>query len=101
MIHSLTPARRLERSLRGEPIDRVPIWMLYNPIYQPNPWYPDYFAAPSYGSVVERVMRDTDLFQRHWFSPGVFYSDPRTASKTSRTWRESGYRLNETTLETP
>lgn len=87
--------------MRGQPIDRVPIWMLFNPIYQTNPWYPNYFTASSYAPVVERVMADTDLFQRHWFSPGIFYSDPASARKQSKIWREMGSRLSETTIETP
>jgi len=97
----LTSAQRLERCLRGQPIDRVPIWMLFNPIYQTNPWYPNYFTAPSYAPVVARVMADTDLFQRHWFGPGIFYSDPASARKQSKIWREMGSRLSETTIETP
>lgn len=100
-MKSLTSARRLERCLRGEPIDRVPIWMLYNPIYQENPWYPNYLEAPSYAPVVQRVMQDADLFQRHWFSPGIFYSDPACAPKISKIWREMGSRLNATTIQTP
>ncbi len=101
MSFSLTPARRLERALRGEPVDRVPVWMLYNPIYQQNPWYPNYLTQSSYASVVSRVMQDTDPFQRHWFSPGLFYSDPSCAEKNSRIWREMGYRLHETSVRTP
>lgn len=97
----MTSSERLERCLRGWPADRVPVWLLYNPVYASNPWYPNYFESPSYAPVVERVMRETDFLERIWFGPGIFFSDPSGLSKTTRTWREHGYRLHETTLETP
>ena len=97
----LSSAQRLERCLRGQPTDRVPIWMLYNAIPQANPWYPNVLEIPSYAPVVQRVMADTDLFQRHWFGPGVFYADPACAPKTTRVWRDQGYRMFETHLQTP
>lgn len=101
MAAQLTSAQRLERCLRGEPTDRVPIWMLYNAIYQVNPWYPNYFNIPSYASVVKKVMETTDIFQRYWFSPGIFYSDLNAAKKSTTVWRDQGYRMFETKLETP
>jgi uroporphyrinogen-III decarboxylase len=101
MTAEMTSAERLECCLRGQMVDRVPIWMLYNPIYKPNPWYPNYFEAPSYAPVVRSIMENTDCLERIWFSPGIFFSDPASARKTSRIWRDQGYRLHETTLETP
>jgi uroporphyrinogen-III decarboxylase len=101
LTSKLTSSQRLERCLRGEPTDRVPIWMLYNAIYQSNPWYPNYFQIPSYAPVVKKVMEVTDIFQRYWFGPGIFYSDPKVAIKTTNVWRDQGYRLYETQLKTP
>jgi uroporphyrinogen-III decarboxylase len=101
MAAQLTSAERLERCLRGEPTDRVPVWMLYNAVYQTNPWYPNYLMIPSYAPVVQKIFEMTDIFQRHWFGPGIFYSDPEVTLKTTNVWRDQGYRMYETQLETP
>ncbi len=101
MTASLTSAERLERALRGGDLDRVPIWMLFNPIPQNNPWYADFYNEPAYATVFKRVLEETDLFQRHWFSPGVFYSGSKEVPKMTQVWREQGTRLFETTIESP
>jgi uroporphyrinogen-III decarboxylase len=101
MKAQLSSAKRLERCLRGQPVDRVPIWMLFNAVYQQNPWYPNSFNIPSYRPVIQKALTDTDIFQRHWFSPGVFYASPEAAQKTTRVWRDAGYRMYETRLQTP
>ena len=101
MSSAMTSAERLEHCLRGLPTDRVPAWLLYNPIYHANPWYPNVLQIPSYAPVVQQLLAHTDFLERIWFGPGIFFSDPGSAAKKSRSWREQGYRLHETELETP
>jgi uroporphyrinogen-III decarboxylase len=101
MIAQLSSKQRLERCLRGQSVDRVPLWMLYNAINQQNPWYPNPFEVPSYRRLIQKVLVETDILQRHWFSPGVFYSTPEIIHKSTQVWRDEGYRMYETRLQTP
>lgn len=98
---SLTSAERLEYTLRGYSVDRVPIWMLFNAFPQENPWYVDYFTEPSYAPVLEKILKATDVFQRHWFGQAFFYSGTRLVAKRTKIWREAGTRLFQTVYETP
>ncbi|MGQ9632547.1 MAG: uroporphyrinogen decarboxylase family protein [bacterium] len=62
MTTEMTSRERLTRVLRGEPTDRVPIWMLFP--YKTHPAYADVYNEPSYARVVEHVRKHTDFFHR-------------------------------------
>ena len=64
----MTPRQRLLAALRGEPTDRVPVWLLFP--YHPTGYYVDVRSHPAYRPVAEaaRQMAVT-LNRRHFQAP--------------------------------
>ena len=102
---ALTPKQRLERALRLEEPDLVPIWSrlkLLNP-YNPQVLPGGFPKNREYYGVLMRFLRDyTDVIY-HWAPDmGVWYSDPSCVEHKKRTVKESPDEIVvEYTVETP
>ena len=82
----MTSRERLLRTLRREPVDRVPISS-----YELNGWNPDSFEnkAPSYRRLMDKIRADTDCIYMWgwgpWADSGLWESRSETAADGSTT----------------
>ena len=58
----MTPTDRLIAALRGEPVDRVPVWLMYPPTTHPS--YADIHHEPSYAPVIAAARERSEWFHR-------------------------------------
>ncbi|MHC4914011.1 MAG: uroporphyrinogen decarboxylase family protein [Planctomycetota bacterium] len=75
----MTPRERLFASLRGEPVDRLPVWLLFP--YHRIGCYADVRAEPSYREVHERSLRQAITMNRRTLSVPLFAPEVKRRSE--------------------
>lgn len=73
----MTNRERILGVLRGEAVDRVPIWLLFP--WDRTTYYTDVRNEPSFASVVEAMTRTASVLNRRNFDIDVFSTDFRNA----------------------
>ncbi len=70
----MTNRERLLAALRGEPVDRPPVWLLFP--WHRTTYYTDVRAEPSYREVVEAQLRHASVLDRRNFDLSPFALPP-------------------------
>jgi uroporphyrinogen-III decarboxylase len=78
----MTSRGRLTALFNGDPIDRVPIWLL-NPVH-PIKWYPDIYSLDSYRLLVEYIELYCDNLDRRYYDRGFCYSHNSDIERISK-----------------
>lgn len=73
----MTNRERIIGTLRGEPVDRVPIWLLFP--WDRTSYYTDVRKEPSYAPVIEAMTRKASILNRRNFDLDPFATDFRRA----------------------
>lgn len=73
----MTNRNRILRTLRGQEVDRAPIWLLFP--WDRTSYYADVRNIPSYAPVVESMIRHASILNRRNLDLEVFSKDFRTA----------------------
>ena len=98
----MTPRERLFAFLRGEPTDRVPMWLLFP--YHPTTYYVDVWTHPEYRKILEASADHAIMLNRRnltapLFTPDVEESVERVTEDgvdvCRRRWRYRGMELAE------
>ena len=74
-MHMMSNRERILGVLRGESVDRVPIWLLFP--WDRTTYYTDVRREPSYAPVVEAMTRTASVLNRRNFEIDVFREDFR------------------------
>ncbi len=85
-IATMTNRERILAVLRGEPVDRAPIWLLFP--WDRTTYYTDVRKEPSYAPVVEAMTQKASILNRRNFDIEVFALDFRAAFP-EKTFRSS------------
>jgi hypothetical protein len=76
-MQTMNNRERILGVLRGEAVDRAPIWLLFP--WDRTSYYTDVRAEPSYAPVVQAMTRTASVLNRRNFDIDVFQGDFRTA----------------------
>ncbi len=78
----MTNRERILGVLRGEAVDRVPVWLLFP--WDRTSYYTDVRSEPSYAPVVDAMRRSASILNRRNFDIDVFRGDFRDAFPEKR-----------------
>ncbi len=89
-MQTMTNRERILGVLRGEAVDRAPIWLLFP--WDRTTYYTDVRVEPSYAPVVKAMTRTASVLNRRNFDIDVFQGDFRGAFP-GKTFRDLGPRI--------